>query len=53
VTRLSLGVGKVDWTITFDFVVQVVAIELNMRNHLEYHKPYFNLPFWELGLLPG
>lgn len=32
---------------------EVVAIELNMRNHLEYHKPYFNLPFWELGLLPG
>jgi hypothetical protein len=32
---------------------EVVAIELNMRNHLEYHKPYVNLPFWELGLLPG
>lgn len=28
------------------------AIELCMRNHLEYRRPFENTPFWDMGLLP-
>jgi len=31
---------------------ECIAIELCFRNHLEYHREFVDVPFWNLGLLP-
>jgi hypothetical protein len=31
---------------------ECIAVELCFRNHLEYHREFVDVPFWNLGLLP-
>ena len=31
---------------------ECIAIELCFRNHLEYHREFVDVPFWNMGLLP-
>ena len=31
---------------------ECIALELCFRNHLEYHREFVDIPFWNMGLLP-